>query len=146
MQWMKRTFKLSEIDEIASFISDLLTQYQVACFEGNLGAGKTTLISAICKKLSVIDTVTSPTFSILNVYQTKPGSRYAQIVHADLYRISSEEEAVRAGIEEYFYGNACCMVEWPQKAPGILPDTFLSITLSVIDQDERLIEVNSGEK
>ena len=146
MQWMKRTFKLSEIGEIASFISDLLTQYQVACFEGNLGAGKTTLISAICKKLGVIDTVTSPTFSILNVYQTEPGSRYAQIVHADLYRISSEEEAVRAGIEEYFYGNAFCMVEWPQKAPGILPDTFLSVTLFVIDQDERLIEVNSGEK
>lgn len=142
---MKRMYRLNELDDVAHEVAAFVQIHRIACFEGNLGAGKTTLIKAICKQLGVIDSVSSPTFSLLNIYRTSSGSRCSEIVHIDLYRISNEEEAVRAGIEEYVYSNACCLVEWPQRAPGILPDKYLRIHLFVSGEDERMIEVISAE-
>jgi tRNA threonylcarbamoyladenosine biosynthesis protein TsaE len=146
MHLLKRTFKLSELDDIAHEIIRLIPSSRVICFEGELGAGKTTLIKAICKQLGVIDHVSSPTFSLLNIYHTTPGSVYDQVVHIDLYRISNEVEALRAGIEEYFYTSAICLVEWPQKASGILPDTYWRVLLSSSQPDVRCIEIVSSEK
>ena len=144
MQLLKRNFKLDQIDEIAHFIIEHIPPSGVVTFEGDLGAGKTTLIRSICKQLNVVDTVSSPTFSLMNLYQTSSGSKYAEIAHMDFYRIADEQEAVRAGLEEYLYGGNCCLVEWPQKASGILPSQALIVHLSLIDVDERHIEVESA--
>jgi len=145
MQLLKRNFKLDQVDEIAHFIIAHMPASGVVTFEGDLGAGKTTLIRSICKQLNVVDTVSSPTFSLMNLYKTSSGSTYAEIAHMDFYRIADEQEAVRAGLEEYLYSGNCCLVEWPQKAIGILPSEVLNVQLSHVDTDERNIEVESAQ-
>lgn len=138
----KRVFKLSEIDSVARWVIDSATHCRVICFEGDLGAGKTTLISAICRQLGVKENVSSPTFSLINVYSSQSNSSFKEVVHIDLYRLSGEEEAMRAGIDEYIHGGSMCFIEWPQKAPGILPDEYLRVQLSVLGSDERSIEIS----
>lgn len=138
----KRVFKLSEIDSVARWVIDSATHCRVICFEGDLGAGKTTLISAICRQLGVKENVSSPTFSLINVYSFQSNSSFKEVVHIDLYRLSGEEEAMRAGIDEYIHGGSMCLIEWPQKAPGILPDEYLRVQLSVLGSDERSIEIS----
>ncbi|MFZ9331236.1 MAG: tRNA (adenosine(37)-N6)-threonylcarbamoyltransferase complex ATPase subunit type 1 TsaE [Chitinophagaceae bacterium] len=144
MQLLKRNFRLDQIDEIAHLIIKSLPASGVVTFEGDLGAGKTTLIRTICGLLNVVDTVSSPTFSLMNLYKTSAGSRYTDIIHIDFYRISNEQEAVRAGLEEYLYSGACCLIEWPQQASGIIPADALRVKLSVMGEDERQVEVESA--
>ncbi|MFN4807883.1 MAG: tRNA (adenosine(37)-N6)-threonylcarbamoyltransferase complex ATPase subunit type 1 TsaE [Bacteroidota bacterium] len=144
MHLLKRSFTLDQIDEIAYFIIDVMPASGVVTFEGELGAGKTTLIKALCKRLNVMDTVSSPTFSLMNLYKTSGNSKYHEIVHIDFYRISNEQEAFRAGLEEYIYSGTCCLIEWPQKARGILPADALSVRLTMVDREERQIEVESA--
>lgn len=143
MHLFKRNFKLSEIDTIAAWVLQSMPKTWVLCFEGDLGAGKTTLIKAICKNLGVIDQVNSPTYSLLNVYETDQNHGFKHVIHIDLYRISGEEEAIRAGIEEYIYSGNCCLIEWPQKAPGMLPEHCLHVKLKTLNDDERSIELIS---
>ncbi len=138
----KRVFKLSEIDSVAQWIIDHATHCRVICFEGDLGAGKTTLISAVCKQLGVKEHVSSPTFSLINVYSSQSNPSFKEVIHMDLYRLSGEEEAMRVGIDEYIHGGNLCLIEWPQKAPGILPDKYLRVQLSVLGSDERSIELS----
>ena len=138
----KRVFKLSEIDSVAQWIIDHATHCRVICFEGDLGAGKTTLISAVCKQLGVKEHVSSPTFSLINVYSSQSNPSFKEVIHMDLYRFSGEEEAMRVGIDEYIHGGNLCLIEWPQKAPGILPDKYLRVQLSVLGSDERSIELS----
>lgn len=143
MQLFKRNFKLSEIDSIADWILQFDPTSHVICFEGELGAGKTTLIRALCNRLGVKDTVSSPTYSLLNVYHTEESKNSHEIIHIDLYRLSGEEEAMRAGLEEYIFSGNYCLIEWPQKAPGILPEHYLNVRLTFHDTDERMIELGS---
>ena len=143
MQPFKRNFKLSEIDSIAEWILQSDPASRIICFEGELGAGKTTLIKAVCRKLGVKENVSSPTYSLLNVYHTEESANPHEIIHIDLYRLSGEVEAMRAGLEEYIFSGKYCLIEWPQKAPGILPEHFLSVKLTVHAPDERIIELSS---
>jgi len=108
---------ISELMGVASEIIKLSSHKKIILFYGKMGAGKTTLIKQICKQLNVIDTVTSPTFSIINEYETKNNQI---IYHFDFYRIESVEELQNIGIEEYFYSNNICLIEWPQ----IIEDFF----------------------
>ena len=144
MQTFKRNFKLSEIDTIAAWIVEVIPASHVVCFEGELGAGKTTLIKAICKKLGVTDNVSSPTYSLLNLYHAGNSINRKEVIHIDLYRLSGEQEAIGAGIEEYIYSGNYCLIEWPQKAAGILPDHYLKVKLTVLNTDERTIELTSA--
>ncbi|MEY2595618.1 MAG: hypothetical protein RI965_890 [Bacteroidota bacterium] len=143
MQSFKRSFKLSEIDAIAAWMLQSNPTSHIICFEGELGAGKTTLIKAVCRKLGVKENVSSPTYSLLNVYHTEGNKNFQEVIHIDLYRLSGEEEAKRAGIEEYIFSGNYCLIEWPQKAPGILPEHYLRVRLTVLDSDERMIELSS---
>ncbi|MEY3921386.1 MAG: hypothetical protein RL634_1147 [Bacteroidota bacterium] len=143
MQSFKRSFKLSEIDAIAAWMLQSNPTSHIICFEGELGAGKTTLIKAVCRKLGVKENVSSPTYSLLNVYHTEGNKNFQEVIHIDLYRLSGEEEAMRAGIEEYIFSGNYCLIEWPQKAPGILPEHYLRVRLTVLDSDERMIELSS---
>jgi tRNA threonylcarbamoyladenosine biosynthesis protein TsaE len=102
-----------------------------------MGAGKTTFIHALCQLKGVTDMVGSPTFSIINEYQF-PGGK---IFHLDLYRLKDEEEALRAGVEDVLYSGELCLVEWPDRAPGIFPPGTLDLRIRSIDRDIREIIV-----
>ena len=89
------------------------------------------------------DNVSSPTYSLLNVYRTDESKKFQEVIHIDLYRLSGEEEAMRAGLDEYIFSGNYCLIEWPQKAPGILPEHYLRVRLNVVDYNERMIELSS---
>ncbi|MCL4163659.1 UNVERIFIED_CONTAM: hypothetical protein GTU68_014911 [Idotea baltica] len=105
---------------------------------GQMGAGKTTLIKAICGALQVLDEVNSPTFSIVNEYLTVKGDT---LYHFDFYRLESEEEAYHIGVEEYFYSGNTCMIEWPERVEGLLPDDFLRIDITENTDQSRTIKL-----
>jgi tRNA threonylcarbamoyladenosine biosynthesis protein TsaE len=102
-----------------------------------MGAGKTTLISTICKVMGVEDTVSSPTFSLMNEYMA--GNKL--IVHMDWYRIEGEEEAARAGLAAAMDEADHCFIEWPEKAPLIVPEDALHLTIEIVDPITRKIIV-----
>jgi tRNA threonylcarbamoyladenosine biosynthesis protein TsaE len=106
-------------------------------FEGEMGAGKTTLIKAICKELGVLGHIQSPTFSIVNQYLSSAGET---IYHFDFYRLKNETEALDFGIEEYFDSGNICMLEWAEKVESLLPDNCFKIKISLTDNLERNIE------
>jgi tRNA threonylcarbamoyladenosine biosynthesis protein TsaE len=123
---MEMEYALEEIDSAAKILKDLSNTYKVFTFTGNLGAGKTTLIQQFCRQMGVSQHVSSPTFSVINQYDTPSGGT---IYHMDLYRIKDEEEAIQAGVEDCLKGNDYCFIEWPDKAPGLLPDSYISVEL-----------------
>jgi len=104
---------------------------------GEMGAGKTTFIHALCKELGVTDIVTSPTFSIINEYNIIGGKI---VYHMDLYRLKNDQEAVNAGVEDCLYSGNLCVVEWPDRAPAVFPDQTLHIYISLIGEEMRKIQ------
>ena len=110
----------------------------VVAFEGEMGAGKTTLIRALCAALDVADDVSSPTFSLVNEYRD---SRDKPIFHFDFYRIDSEAEAERIGASEYFDSGYLCLVEWPTRVAALLPMPHLEVHLTVQPDESRVIEL-----
>jgi tRNA threonylcarbamoyladenosine biosynthesis protein TsaE len=111
----------------------------VFAFHGEMGAGKTTFIHAVCEALHVKDTISSPTFSIINQYATIDGKT---VYHMDLYRIKSEQEAVNAGVEDCLFSGNRCFVEWPEKAPGVFPDDTLQVTIISTGANSRKLSFN----
>ena len=105
-----------------------------------MGAGKTTFIQALCKAKKVEDLVGSPTFSLINEYRFPEGIIY----HLDLYRLKDEEEAIRAGIEDCLYSGEICLVEWPERAPGIFPPDTLHLLIEELDEMKRKIKVTAS--
>ena len=103
-----------------------------------MGVGKTTLIKEICKQLGALDNISSPTFSLVNEYQTKNNE---SIFHFDFYRIEEEEEALDMGIDDYFYNNDWCLIEWPENVENLLPLEAVEIHLSVLEDGQRNIQL-----
>ena len=137
---MERTFNLKEINEVANDFWREAGIKSVLAFHGELGAGKTTFIKALCKAKGVKEVVSSPTFSLINEYIFKDSNGRGNIIyHLDLYRIRDEEEAVQAGIEDCLYSGSLCLVEWPEKIPGLLPSDTLHITLTPAGEGRRLL-------
>ena len=132
---MELRFQLPDIGMAAATIWQTFPYQNVFAFHGDMGAGKTTLIHALCSAKGVTDTVGSPTFSIINEY-LYPGGR---IYHIDLYRLRDEEEAIRTGVEDVLYSGDLCLVEWPDRAPGIFPPETVHLQVNVIDPDTRKI-------
>lgn len=145
MELMNQTYDLSALPEIADQLAAHVRLYEVVTFEGDLGAGKTTLIKALCKALGVDEMVSSPTFALVNEYAAKNLGPRTRVHHIDLYRLDNEEEAIRAGIEDHLYSGDLCLVEWPQKAIGIIPDNVLRVILASPGIDHRHIRVLSGK-
>ncbi len=127
-------WRLDRIESIARKFVELTQDYSIFTFSGELGAGKTTLISAICKELGVMDVVSSPTFAIIQEYTTTSGKN---IVHMDLYRIKDEEEAIHSGLEDSLLSGDICMVEWPENAPGIFPERTVKSRIEITGKEER---------
>jgi tRNA threonylcarbamoyladenosine biosynthesis protein TsaE len=136
MEWI---FTLTEIDQIARIFWDVFPNKKIYAFQGNMGAGKTSFIRALCGQKKVKETVGSPTFSIINEYSSPSGIIY----HLDLYRLKDEEEAIRAGVEDCLYSGEICLVEWPDRAPGIFPVDTLGVKLEMLDPDTRKLQVPS---
>lgn len=131
--------EIKQLSELNNAVKKIIANSQdkrLWIFEGEMGAGKTTLIKALCDELDVVDVVSSPTFSIVNEYKTKQDET---IYHFDFYRLKDEEEAMDIGVEEYFYSGNYCFIEWPSVVPGILPDDCLKI--EIVQKDEYLREV-----
>ena len=128
---------LSQLDSVAQTIIDSLDSRRVVLFRGGMGAGKTTLISRIVALLGAEDTVTSPTFALVNQYE---GSEH-RIYHFDFYRINRIEEVFDFGYEEYFYSGDLCLVEWPEMIEALIPDDAMVVKIEVGDNDERIFEI-----
>jgi tRNA threonylcarbamoyladenosine biosynthesis protein TsaE len=110
---------------------------RIFAFYGVMGAGKTTLIKALCKSLGAVDIVSSPTFTLVNEYRTSGGEL---LYHIDFYRIKKTEEAFDFGIEEYFSGNSYCFMEWPELVERILPEETIRVRITLGENEERIIE------
>ncbi|HEY4110034.1 tRNA (adenosine(37)-N6)-threonylcarbamoyltransferase complex ATPase subunit type 1 TsaE [Puia sp.] len=136
---MELIFQLQDIEKAAGGFWDAFPLQRIFAFHGNMGAGKTTFIHALCAIRGVTDTVGSPTFSIINEYRY-PGGR---IYHLDLYRLKDEEEALRAGVEDVLYSGDLCLVEWPDRAPGIFPSDTVHCRLEIVDPETR--KITGGE-
>jgi tRNA threonylcarbamoyladenosine biosynthesis protein TsaE len=120
-----------ELHAIAARLIECHNDKRIFAFHGEMGAGKTTFIKAICNCLEVTDTVSSPTFAIVNEYLTKAmGSVY----HFDLYRLKSWTEMLEIGYEDYFYSNNYCLLEWPEKIVNLLPEETIHVDI-VVSQD-----------
>ena len=137
---MERTINISGLeglDAAAGEFLSLLGQRRLVAFYAPMGAGKTTFITAICKKLGVQeDAVSSPTFAIVNEYRTGSGE---PLYHFDFYRIENVAEALDIGIFEYFDSGALCLMEWPENIEQLLPDDTLKVHISVNPDETRVL-------
>lgn len=135
---------LAELPNAAQAFVSFLGQnpsVSVVIFEGEMGAGKTTFIKTVCRELGVTDAVSSPTFSIVNEYETNTGKR---LYHFDFYRINDEQEALDIGTLEYFDSGNLCFIEWPTKIPNLLPDHYLQVTISASPSGQRFITLKNA--
>jgi len=137
---LKFTYQLSELKEISTKILSHLDSPKTLLFYGEMGVGKTTFIKEFVKQLGVNDTTSSPTFSLVNEYQ----GNNSTIFHFDFYRIEQEEEVYDIGIEDYFYQNAWCLVEWPNKIPNIIPEEAITIKISKNSDETRTLHISSS--
>lgn len=137
---------LNTLPEVAKQIIEIGDGISVWCFFGEMGAGKTTLISEVCTQLGVVDVVNSPTFSIVNEYVNQQDTIY----HFDFYRIENPSEASRIGLEEYLDSGNLCLLEWPENIIPLLPDQYLSIKIDLGEEvgsrQIELIKINKNEK
>lgn len=138
---MKKKYTLQELPQIAKEVVEA-AQHSVLLFYGEMGVGKTTLIKEIVKELGVSDNVSSPTFSLVNEYHSEKGDK---VFHFDFYRIDDEEEALDMGVEEYFYSDNWCLVEWPNKVENLLPLKSVIITITANENQQRTIELTNNE-
>ena len=136
---MDLKFSLDNINAVANEFIAAIDKNKVIALHGEMGAGKTTFVHAICEAMGVTDTIGSPTFSIINQYQTNEGKT---IYHIDMYRLKDEEDAIQTGVEDCLYSGNYCFVEWPEKAPGIFPENTLHIHIAAVDNETRKLTIN----
>ncbi len=137
---MNRNYSLNEISSVAKEIISF-SKEKILLFYGEMGVGKTTLIKEICKQLGVKDITNSPSFSLVNEYQTQKNNI---IYHFDFYRIENEMEAYDMGIEDYFYSNNYCLVEWPENIKNLLPLESVAIHINLLENQQRNIQLKTN--
>ena len=141
MEWK---FGLTDIQKIANAFWQATGEVDVIAFHGNMGAGKTTFIHALCDVKEVKDIVSSPTFSIINEYSFNENGIEKKIFHIDLYRLNDEEEAGRAGVEDCFYSDHICLVEWPEKIPSLLSEDCLHVYIETVHAETRKLRIGDN--
>jgi tRNA threonylcarbamoyladenosine biosynthesis protein TsaE len=140
-QHIRLSYSLDTIDEAVKVFWEQLSGYRVFAFHGDLGAGKTTFIHHLCEHLRVEDSVSSPTFALINEYHFSAAGKDNTIYHLDWYRLKDTAEAINAGMEDCLLqaarGDAYCFVEWPSKAPGLLNGGYADIYIASTGLSER---------
>lgn len=135
------TYHIQDTSEIAHIAQQFLEEFghnKVFAFDGEMGVGKTTFISALLAAMGIHDLEGSPTYSLVNVYDSK---MFGKIYHFDVYRLKNEMEAYDIGIEEMLYGGGICFIEWPEKIANLLPDNTIWVYIRKKDDNSRTITV-----
>lgn len=135
---MEITFSLDEINNVAELIVAAKPN-KVLLFNGEMGAGKTTFIKQLCKTLGVTEATSSPTFSLVNEYETTDNQI---IYHFDFYRLKNETEALDMGVDDYLYSGHWCFIEWAENIANLLPENYSTITIEVLPDEKRLLKLN----
>ncbi|TDD94940.1 tRNA (adenosine(37)-N6)-threonylcarbamoyltransferase complex ATPase subunit type 1 TsaE [Flavobacterium cellulosilyticum] len=135
---MNITFSLEEINEVAQKILEQ-NPNKVMLFHGEMGVGKTTLIKALAKQLGITETTSSPTFSLVNEYQTTDNQ---PVYHFDFYRLNKEMEAMDMGADEYLFSGNWCFIEWADKIPNLIPDLHSVISLELLADGKRSLSLS----
>jgi len=138
MEWV---FSIENIKEMAKEFRQATNGNTVIAFHGPMGSGKTTFIHALCDVKGVKDVVSSPTFSIINEYEYDCEGTKKVLFHIDLYRLKDEKEARQAGVEDCLFSGNLCLVEWPEKAPGLFPEKTAHVFMEVIDDKTRRLKI-----
>ena len=130
---MTITFSIEQLAEVAQQILDQ-NPNKVILFNGDMGVGKTTLIKQLCKTLGVNDATSSPTFSLVNEYQTDNNQT---VYHFDFYRLNKETEALDMGVDDYLYSGNWCFIEWSEKIPSLIPEEHSVISIELLSDGKR---------
>lgn len=128
----------SHLHEAALKFISLTSGKKIFAFFGSMGAGKTTIIKAICEVLGAKDIVTSPTFTLINEYMASSGE---SIYHIDFYRINKPDEVFDFGIEEYLNSGSYCFIEWPELVEGVFPPETVNVRITVRDEEQRIMTI-----
>lgn len=127
---------IAQLSEAAKQLVDFFEGEKVFLLFGNMGAGKTTFTKAICRQVGVVEAVSSPTYAIINEYET---SNHCPVYHFDFYRLKTETEALDLGLEEYLYSDSYCFIEWPEKISAYWPKRYVKVSLTILNENERAI-------
>ncbi|MBR4048066.1 MAG: tRNA (adenosine(37)-N6)-threonylcarbamoyltransferase complex ATPase subunit type 1 TsaE [Bacteroides sp.] len=138
-----RIESLEKIQEAAKAFVANMGDDTVFAFYGKMGAGKTTFVKAICEELGVEDTITSPTFAIVNEYRSDLAGEL--IYHFDFYRIKKLDEVYDMGYEDYFYSGAICFIEWPELIEELLPGNTVKVSIEELPNGEREVTLSELE-
>jgi tRNA threonylcarbamoyladenosine biosynthesis protein TsaE len=141
---MEMIFTFQQLLQTANAFWKLAADARIIAFHGNMGAGKTTFIHALCDARGVKDVVGSPTFSIINEYFFTESKEQKKIFHIDLYRLENEQEAIRAGVEDCLYSDHICLIEWPEKISSLLPPASLHVFMEPIDTQTRKLRIGDN--
>ena len=135
------TIKIKTIDDLPQAAHDFIANMgdnTVFAFRGEMGAGKTTFIKAICEEMGVEDVITSPTFAIVNEYRSATSGEL--IYHFDFYRIKKQEEVYDMGYEDYIESGAVCFMEWPELIEELLPEDVVKVSIKQQEDGSRIVE------
>ena len=135
--FQKQIKGLSALGEVAQQLLEAFAEERIFAFYGAMGAGKTTLIKALCRELGSVDNITSPSFALINEYSAPNGTL---IYHFDFYRIKKIEEAYDLGYEDYIYSGNYCFIEWPEMIQDLLPRDIVQVNIRETDDGGRLFE------
>ena len=135
-----------ELENFAKQFWEYVKDKKLFAFHGEMGAGKTTIISALCHSRGTTDVTGSPTFSIINEYAYLEYGEAKKIFHIDLYRLKDEEEVMQAGVEDCIDSGCVCMIEWPEKAPGLFDNETVHVFIEPVSATERKVEIRMADK
>ena len=134
---MNIVFSLDQLEEVAKQII-AQNPHKVILFHGEMGVGKTTLIKQLCKNLGVTEATSSPTFSLVNEYQANDNQL---VYHFDFYRLKNEIEAMDMGVDDYLYSGNWCFIEWAEKIPSLVPESHSVVTIELLPNGKRTLEL-----
>lgn len=138
---MIKKVDLEQLDEFALTFWKTVGDAKVFAFHGDMGAGKTTLISALCRAKGIHDVASSPTFSIINEYVFEESGKERIIYHIDLYRLNNQAEILQTGVEDCVSSGEICLVEWPDKASWLFDENTVHVSIKAVGENKREIKV-----
>lgn len=141
---MQMQISIDNLDKFAAAFWKHVKEAKVFAFHGAMGAGKTTIIKALCKYKGVSGSMSSPTFSIINEYAYQDEEGLKKIFHIDLYRLKTLEETIQAGVEECINSGSLCFVEWPEKAPELFDEQTWHVFVEPVDESRRKLKFFTG--